>query len=173
MNLFLIIIVIVAIIGALLLLYFTSVSKLNQYKERMKKAESIIEENLEKKQSIIININTSIKKVTGKKDYLKEFIAPDNFINSNIEKDLKLDEAVKLINELNSDFNDLNKDNEFNKYMKNLREIDEVLTGAKNMFNQNAVTSNGLLKTFPYNVISKISNYKIRSYYNNKTDDGD
>ena len=140
----------------------------------MAKAEEIIEDNLIKKQNTINSLNSSIQKVTNKKDYLKDYISTDDMIISNIEKDLKLDEAVKLINELSNDFDELNKDNEFNKGIKNLREIDETLTSAKNLFNQNALKSNTLLKNIPYNIIGKISKHKTRSYYNtNKTDDGE
>ncbi len=174
MNVFLIILILIAIIAMLALIYFNCLNKLDEFKKRMIKAEEIIEECLDKKQKIIITINNTIQKVTSKKDYLKEYISSSDMINSSIEKDLKLDEAIKLINEISNDFDDLNKDNDFNKAIKNLREIDETLTSAKNLFNQNALKSNTLLKNIPYNIIGKISNHKTRSYYNtNKTDDGE
>ncbi len=174
MNGLLIILVIIALGAGLALIYFSCTSKLSQFKDRMVKAEEIIEENLEKKQKVIVNINGIIQKITSKKEYLKEYISTDDMIISNIEKDLKLDEAIKLINELSSDYDELNKDTEFNKAIKNLREIDETLTSAKNLFNQNALKSNTLLKNIPYNIIGKISKHKPRSYYNtNKTDDGE
>lgn len=172
MNGYLLLVIILAIVAILSLFFASSITTLKTHKEKMTKAESIIEENLDKKLNIILALNTSIKKVTGKKDYLKDYITND-MINSSFEKDMKLDEAVKLINDLTNDFSELNKDNEFNKNIKSLREVDEVLIAAKNLFNKNAVLSNGLIKNFPYNIVAKIAKFKIRSYYNNKTDDGD
>jgi len=172
MNIYLILLIIFALIAVVALLYFSGYSKLKKYKEKMDKAENIIDENLNEKLNLIITINGEVKKVTGKKDYLKDYVSVQDLIISNIEKDLKLDEAVKLINDLMVDFTELNTDTEFNELMKKLREIDELLTSAKNMFNQNAVQSNQLIKTFPNNIIAKLSKFRIRSFYNNnKTDE--
>lgn len=174
MNIYLILLIIFAIIAITTLLYFNGYTKLKKYKEKMDKAESIIETNLNKKLDLIISINAEVKKVTGKKDYLKDYISIGDLIIQNIEKDLKLDEAVKLINELKTDFTELNTDTEFNKLIMNLRELDEVLTSAKSMFNQNAVLSNQVIKAFPNSIVAKIAKFRIRSFYNNnKTDDGE
>lgn len=173
MNIYLIIAIVFLIIAVMCLIYFSGYNKLKKYKEKMNLAEGIIETNLNKKLELIITINSEVKKVTGKKDYLKEYISIGNLIITNIEKDMKLDEAVKLINDLLMDYNELSKDKEFNKLIKNLREIDEVLISAKNMFNQNAVLSNQSIKSFPNNIVAKISNFKIRSFYNNKTEESE
>ncbi|MBE6156696.1 MAG: LemA family protein [Firmicutes bacterium] len=174
MNIYLVLLIIFAIIAIVALIYFSGFNKLKKYKEKMDKAESLIDTNLNKKLDLIININSEVKKVTGKKDYLKEYISIRDLIIQNIEKDLKLEEAEKLINDLMTDFIELNNDVEFNNLIKNLRDIDEILVSAKNMFNQNAVLSNQLIKTFPNNIVAKISKFRIRSFYsNNKTDDGE
>lgn len=172
MNLYILLLIIFAVAAILALLYFSGYSKLKKYKEKMDKAEQIIEANLEKKLELIISINTEVKKVTGKKDYLKDYISIKELIITNIEKDLKLEEAVKLINELMLDFTELNNDEDFINNLNALRKTDEILVSAKNLFNQNAVYSNQLIKNFPNNIIAKIANFKIRSFYtNNKTDD--
>ncbi len=177
MNKYLILIIIIVIIALALLIYMTGLAKFKELKEKMEKAESIIDSNLTKKLEIIISLNTSIKKVTGKKDYLKDFVAIKDQIVTNIEKDLKLDEAEKLINDLKTDYNELNTNEEFLKEITSLREVDELLVSAKNLFNQSAIENNKLMKNFPYNIISKIGNFRKRSYYNNgtnnKTDDSD
>jgi len=172
MNFYLILLIIFAILAVLAFLYFSGYIKLKKYKEKMDKAEQIIETNLEKKLELIILINSEVKNVTGKKEYLKDYISIKDLIITNIEKDLKLDEAVKLINELLYDYTELNNDNDFIKNLNELRRIDEILVSAKNMFNQNAIYSNQLIKTFPNNLVAKISNFRIRSFYtNNKTED--
>lgn len=171
MNGYLIIGILFMLLAIVVLIYFGSLSKLKKYKEKMDKAESIIDENLNKKLDLIISINGNVKKVTGKKDYLKDYVSIRDLIITNIEKDFKLDEAVKLINELMRDFEELNSDNNFIKNVNELRRINEILVSAKNMFNQNAIESNQTIKTFPNNIVAKIANFKIRSFYNNnKTD---
>jgi len=172
MNIYIILLIIFAFVAIMALLYFNGYTKLKKYKEKMDKAEQIIDTNLEKKLELIISINSEVKKVTGKKDYLKDYIAIKDLIITNIEKDLKLDEAIKLINELILDFSDLYNNKNFTQKLNELRQIDEVLISAKNMFNQNAIYSNQMIKLFPNNIIAKLSNFKIRSFYtNNKTDD--
>ena len=175
MNIYLVISIVFAVIAILALIYVASYSKLKGYKEKMEKAESLIEENLDEKFDLIIAMNSQIKKVTGKKDYLKDYTNLKDMITTNIEKDLKLEEAVRLINELMKDFTEINSDKEFMKNYQHLREVDEVLVASKNLFNQNALQSNQLLKTFPYSLMSKVANFKIRSYYTsiNKTDEGE
>ena len=171
MNSYLILAIIVAVIAILVLIYFSAVTKLKNYKERMDAAESIIDTNLNKKLDLIISINTEVKKVTGKKDYLKDYVSIRDLIITNNEKDLKLDEAIKLINELTDDYEELNKDKEFVKKMNSLRDVEESLVAAKISFNQNALKSNQLIKTIPYNIVAKLSKCRIRSFYNtNKTD---
>lgn len=170
MNFYLIIAILLMITAIFLLIYFIGYTKLKKYKEKMDRAENLIDENLNKKLDLIISINSDVKKVTGKKDYLKDFITIRDLIITNIEKDLKLDEAVKLINDLTMDFNELNSDKDFLKNINELRKIDEILVSSKYVFNYNALESNKIIKIFPNNIIAKIANFKIKSYYNNKTD---
>ena len=174
MNIYLILLIIFAILAITALLFCSSYSNLKKYKEKMDNAEQIIENSLSQKLDLIINLNTSIKQVTGKKDYLKDYIQIKNQIISNIEMDLKLNEAEKLINDLTFDYDELHKNEEFINEMKKLRELDETLTSAKNIFNKNALDSNTFIKTIPNNIIAKILKFRIRSFYNNnKTDDMD
>lgn len=164
--------IIIMLLAIIVFTYFVCITNLNKYQEKIDKAEEIIDENLDKKLDLVNTLNNTIKKVTGKKDYLKDYISIKNI--TNIEKDMKLNDAIKLIDELTNDYRDLNKDKEFMKTFNSLRELDEVLVAAKNLFNQNAVKSNQLIKKFPYNIVAKITKYKIRSFYTtNKTDDGD
>lgn len=170
MNIYLIIGIIFMILAILALIFFSSFSKLKKYKDKMTKAENIIDENLNKKLDLIIAINGEVKKVTGKKDYLKDYVSIRDLIITNIEKDLKLEEAVKLINDLMQDYEELSKEENFIKNYNELRQIDEILVSAKNVFNQNAITSNQIIKKFPNNIVAKLAKFKYRSFYNNKTD---
>lgn len=171
MNIYFIIGLIVLIIGSLLLFYFISYNKLKEFKDRMDKSESIIEDALNKKLDILIILNNEIKKVTDKKDYLKEYIDIKDMIITNNEKDLKVNEAFELIYKLTNDYEELSNEKNYTKEIDKVREIDETLTGAKNMFNKNALLSNKIIKQFPNNLIAKIAGFKIRSFYSIKKSD--
>ncbi len=164
MVLFLVILLL--ILSIVILIYFMGLNKLKVYQEKMNKVEVIINEALTDKQEIIIGINSNIKKATDKKDYLKDYLDLKEQNINNIEKDLKLEEASKIINDLRKDFSKLAKDNDFNKKMQNLRTIDEKLISAKKIYNENAILNNKLIKTFPYNIIGKIAKYKTITIYN-------
>ena len=173
MNLYLALAILVMVVGIIVLIYFSSYTKLKKYKEKMEKAENIIDENLNKKLELVISINSEVKKCTGKKDYLKDYITLRDLIITNIEKDLKLDEALKLIYDLMRDFNELNSNDNFKNLIYEIRKIDEFLVSAKSMFNHNAIESNKIIKNFPNNIVAKIAKFKIRSFYNNNKTDSD
>lgn len=167
MELFFGIMVIVMIVAIIALVFLSSYTKLKKYQEKIDKAESIIDEELNKKLDLIIKINGEVKKVTGKKDYLKDYVSIRDLIITNIEKDLKLDEAVKLINDLMQDFDKLKSDKNFINNIEEIKKVDELLVSAKNMYNQNALESNQIIKNFPNNIVAKFAKFKIKSFYHN------
>ena len=65
MEFWFVILVIILIASLLALVFFSSYTKLKKYKERMEKAENLIDEYLNKKLDLIIAINGDVKKVTG------------------------------------------------------------------------------------------------------------
>ena len=168
-----IILLIIAIISIVVLITFISLNKLKKYNERILIAEKNIDSNLEVKLNSIITINNELKKGNDEKDYLKEYIQIKDSLITNIEKDIKLDEAEKLINKLLIDNTKLSSCTKIKKQLVELRKTNEKIVSSKNMYNKNALLNNNLIKTFPTNIIAKIFKYKIISYYNNKTDDKD
>ena len=173
MNIYIILSIVVTLVAIISLITIISLNKLKKYKEIMNKAENNIENCLEKKLDLIIAINTEVKKVVTEKDYLKDYITIKDLIISNIEKDIKLDEATTLIYKLLNDYTKLNSSQKLKKEIEELKHNNEKLISSKNIFNKNALISNNLIKNFPNNIFAKIFNYKIRSYYNNKAEGQD
>ncbi len=169
MNTYLLLLIIGLVVAVLTLTYFVCYNKMKKYKQRIDKAEEVIIEELNNKTDYIIKFDSEIKKIT-KKDYLEEYknIKEENL--SNIEKDSKLEEAEKLIKSLINDYAKISKSKEIKKLVMNLRTTNESLASAKNMFNNNAVIFNKIIKSFPSNIIAKILRYNYRSNYNIKTD---
>lgn len=170
---YILLLTIIAVISVISLVVIISLTKFNKYKEKINISNKIIDENLESKLNSIKSIDKEIKKVIDDKDYLKDYIQIENSSINNIEMDIKLNEAEIFINKLLIDNSKLNKSTKIKKILVELRMIDEKIVSAKTIYNKNAYLNNNLLKSFPNNIISKIFNYKIINYYNNKADEDD
>ena len=122
-----IILLIIAIISIVVLITFISLNKLKKYNERILIAEKNIDSNLEVKLNSIITINNELKKGNDEKDYLKEYIQIKDSLITNIEKDIKLDEAEKLINKLLIDNTKLSSSTKIKKQLVELRKTNEKI----------------------------------------------
>ena len=167
MNTLTIILIIIIILGLLVIFYATIYNRLAVYKIKIEKAESIIDEALRQKYDAICRINTLIKKVVTKKDYLKEYIDLKNKKISNYDLDRKLTEAINTIMEVKNDYSELDT-KEFNKELKTINKINEDLTSSKNYFNKNTSELNELIRKFPTNIIAKIHHYTIKPFFDGK-----
>lgn len=173
MNGYLVLLIIITIIAIISLITIICLTNLKKYKEIITISEEDINKNLDTKITIINSINNEIKKVVKDKDYLEEYLKIKDTNVSSIEKDIKLNEAEELINKLLIDYEKANN-TKVKKYLGELRKTNEKLTSSKNLFNKHASNNNALIKKFPYNIVSKLFNYKIKSYYTtNKNEDSE
>lgn len=155
----------ITIIVILLLVYFISYYKLKDITDRILFSEKNLEETLTNKANLITKINTEIKSKLEKKTYLKDYININKQNLTNIEKDIKLDEAYKLIKNLKSDIPDINTDN-FKKLFKELKSNDETLIASKKLYNKYSEESNNIIRKFPNNIVAKITGKRIRAFFN-------
>lgn len=162
-----IILILIIIVGLLVIFYATIYNKIVIYKLKIDKAESVIDEALRQKYDCIVRLNSHIKKVVTKKDYLKEYIDLKNKKISNYDLDRKLTEAVNTVLELKNDYSELDT-KEFNKELKTINKINEDLTSSKNYYNKNTSDLNEVIKKFPNNIIAKIHHYSIKPFFDGK-----
>lgn len=167
MNLLIIILILIIIIGSLGIVYTILYNNLVSYKIKTEKAEGIIDESLRQKYDLIVKLNIPIKKVTNKKDYLKEYIELKNKRITNYEMDRKLTEAYNIVLELKSDYEELNT-KDFNKDIKEIEKINETLISCKTYYNNNTNELNKIIRKFPSNIIAKIHGYKIKPFFDGK-----
>lgn len=167
MNTLTIILILIIILGLLVIFYATIYNRLAVYKIKIEKSEGIIDETLRQKYDTICRINSLIKKVVTKKDYLKEYIDLKTKKISNYDLDRKLTEAVNTIIEVKNDYSELDT-KEFNKELKTINKINEELTSSKNYFNKNTSELNELIRKFPTNIIAKIHHYTIKPFFDGK-----
>ena len=167
MNLTTIILIIIIVLGIIGLLYVISYNNLVEYKIKIEKAEGLIDDSLRQKYDKITELNSLIKKVVTKKDYLKEYIDLKDKRISNYELDRKLTEAMMLIKEVKNDYEELdNKD--FNKELTDIEAIDESLLSGKNYYNKYTSELNRIIQKFPTNIVAKIHRYKIKPFFDGK-----
>lgn len=167
MNLTTIILIIIIALGIIGLIYVISYNNLVEYKIKIEKAEGLIDDSLRQKYDKITELNSLIKKVVTKKDYLKEYIDLKDKRISNYELDRKLTEAMMLIKEVKNDYEELdNKD--FNKELTDIEAIDESLLSGKNYYNKYTSELNRIIQKFPTNIVAKIHRYKIKPFFDGK-----
>lgn len=172
MNVYLLLLIAGLLITSAMLTYFICYGNIKNYMSKIEVSEKIIKDEINLKSTYIDKINNEIVKTT-KKDYLEDYKSINKMNINSIEKDDKLNEAEKIINNLKADYEKINKNKDIKKFMSELRKSNEKLTSAKNMFNDNASIYNKLIKKFPYNIISKMINLNFKSYYNIKADGED
>ena len=167
MNLTTIILIIIIILGIIGIIYVASYNTLVEYKIKIEKAEGLIDDSLREKYDKIVTLNSLIKKVVTKKDYLKEYISLKDKRISNYELDRKLVEAMNIIKEVKSDYDKLDN-KKFNKELKDIEAIDEALLSGKNYYNKYTSGLNRVIQKFPTNIVAKIHRYKIKPFFDGK-----
>ena len=169
MNTINIILLIVLIVSILAIFYVNSYNKLMYQKTKTNRALEVINNTLDKKLELIKEANTLIKKVTkSKKEYLKDFINPDEHKLSNYDLDRNLDSAFKIIKDLEGDNESLQKSKKFKELLKEFKDNEEKLCSAKSYFNKNTAITNGLIKKFPDMIVARIHGIRIKAYFDSK-----
>ncbi|MBO5096190.1 MAG: LemA family protein [Bacilli bacterium] len=169
MTLIIILLVLVIIAGTLGIIYVINYNKMKYINSKIEQATLIIEESLNESYDLIVNASNIInEKLDDNKDYFKEYINLKNKKLSNFNKDKKISEAVTLIKNLYDDNKNINKNKDIKKIIKDLKEINEKYTAAKNFFNKNTIELNELINKFPSSVVAKINGYKISQLFETK-----
>lgn len=159
------ILIIITIIIIMILIYVICYSKLKEINIKISYTDELIKSTLEKKSDIITKINNEIKKKMDKKNYLKDYINLSKKNITSIELDIKLNEGLEIIKNLNEDLPEI-KTKEVKKLVSELNRNEEMLVSSKILFNKYATSLNQLLRKFPYNIYSKFTKIHIRPYYN-------
>lgn len=151
----------------LIFAFVISATKLKDANDKLTKSEKAIEDSLEKKNDLVNKINNQIKKEINKSEFLKDYVNLDSQSLTNIEKDIKLEEAYKLIKNLKGDYEELNN-KEFNKLYSELKSNEILLIASKKLYNKYAESSNQIIRKFPNNIVAKFYKYRIRAFFNLK-----
>lgn len=163
-----IIIVVAVIIGGLAILYFINFNKIKKDLIRVETSEEEINETLEKRYDLLIEIEKIINESTNlKQNNFKDFENKRKKMK-NIEFDKKLTKVANTFNKIWDDYPvELEKES-FRNLMTDLKINEEKNESSKSYYNKYANSLNELIHSFPTNIISKIHKIEQRECFDNK-----
>lgn len=157
-------IIAVILIGAFIT-SFVYYQKFQYFIIRMEEAENNVDILLQKKIEIISKLIPTIQEKTKEKDFLDDFskIRGENRDHFEMNEFLKNShvEIIKVIGE----YEKLLKEPEFINNIEIFEDNEEELTASIKYYNDNAVDFNGLITSFPSNIIRLFLHFKRKELY--------
>ena len=174
MNLFTYILLIIIVVCLLLIWYVSIFNNYQNYIIRMNEAESFIDTTLRKRFDLLNKSIEIIKNVTKtKKDVLTIIKDLKSVKLSNFDLDRKLYEAINEFNGYKESNEDLKNNESFLKVDLALIESEAEIVAARKYYNDIITDYNKLVRTFPSNIVAKISRYKTKTYFDGKNMEDD
>ena len=166
---YIVLITLIIVVAIVVTLYIRKMNKLKFYKTRTIQAQSVIEEELEKRYELIISSKDIVKKNTKKDmDFYEQLEKTKSANISTIEFEKQLTTALATLELISNDYPKINDKKGFKELMRSLEESTTKLDAAKSFYNSNNNKLNELLKKFPTNLIGKIKGYTINPNYEAK-----
>lgn len=156
-------------IGLLLIWYITIYNNYQNYIIRINEAESFIDTTLRKRFDLLNKSIEIIKAVTKtKKDVLNQIVELKSIKLSNFELDRKLYDAINEFNSFKETNEDLKNNESFLKVDLGIIESEAEIVAARKYYNDIITDYNKMVRTFPSNIVAKISGYKVKTYFDGK-----
>lgn len=169
MNLITYILIICIVVCLLLIWYINIYNNYQSYIIRINEAESFIDTTLRKRFDLLNKSIEIIKSVTKtKKDVLSEIKELKSVKLSNFELDRKLYDAINEFNGYKEEYEDLKNNEAFLKVDLSIIESEAEIVAARKYYNDIITDYNKLIRTFPSNIVGKLSGCKIKTYFDGK-----
>lgn len=157
-------IIVILLIGTFIT-SFVYYQKFQYFIIRMEEAENNIDILLQKKIEIISKLIPTIQEKTKEKDFLEDFSSirgekRDHFDMNEFLKNSHV-EIMKVLGE----YEKLLKEEDFANTIEILEDNEEELTASIKYYNDNAVDFNGLMTSFPSNIIRFFLHFKRKELY--------
>lgn len=153
----------------MLIWYINIYNNYQNYIIRINESESFIDTTLRKRFDLLNKSIEIIKAVTNtKKDILEQVKDLKSVKLSNFELDRKLYEAINEFNGYKEGNEELKNNESFLKVDLGLIESEAEIVAARKYYNDIITDYNKLVRTFPSNIVAKISGYKIKTYFDGK-----
>ncbi len=169
MDLLVIILLIVIIIGIIGIGYAHIYNIFQVSIIRINESEAFIDTTLRKRFDLLNKSVNIIKAHTDeKKEVLKSISELRSQKLSNFDLDRKLYDAINEFNKYKEEIEELKESDEFIKIDLGLFESEAEIVAARKYYNDIITEYNRLVRSFPSNLVAKLSNYKERPYFDGK-----
>lgn len=172
---FIIIILLLVIIGGILgIIYILNYNKMQNLKNKIEQAESIIDETLRERYDLLEQADNIVKRILkDNKEYFKDYLNIKNKNITNFEMDRNLKSAFNLLNKFLDDYKELQSNKSLKEIILKIKESNEKISATTGYYNKNTNELNGLIRQFPSNIVAKTCKLKIMSFFDGKdmTDD--
>ena len=170
MNLIIYGLIIFIVICMLLIWYVSVYNRYQTHIIRMNEAEAFIDTTLRKRFDLLNKSIGIIKTVSGnkKEEVLETIIALRSKKLSNFELDRELYEAINEFHQYKEKYEDLKNNESFLKIELGLFESESEIVAARKYYNDIITDYNKLVRSFPSNVVAKLTGYKLKPYFDGK-----
>ena len=164
MNIIAIIGIIIGIIGIILIISIIIYNKFQWYIIKLNKGETILSTALDKKYNILLRYIDYLKtNVKIKNEEFEEFKLLNTKIPIN-KLNKKINEMNNAINKVMDNNENLLKEETIININKDLLEVNISINGSKKYYNDNLITYNQLVNSFPSKIIALLFRYKEKDF---------
>ena len=169
MNLFMYILMICIVVCLLLIWYITTYNHFQTYIIRLNEAEANIDATLRKRFDLL-NKSISIIKANAEieEDILGNIVKLRSRKLSNFDLDRELYEAINEFETYKEKYPVLQSSESFIKINTGLNETETEIYACRKYYNDIVTDYNKLVKSFPSNIVAKISHLNVKTYFDGK-----
>ena len=157
------------IIGLSLIWYINTYNKFQSLIIRINESEASIDTILRKRFDLLNkSINIIKANIDTDKEILEQIVKLRSRKLSNFELDRKLYEAINEFNSYKESYKELRKNESFMKIEIGINESEAEIVALRKYYNDIITDHNELAKTFPAKLVSVMSKFKVKPYFDGK-----
>ncbi len=156
------------IICLLLIWYANTYNKFQSLIIRINESESCIDTVLRKRFDLLNKSIGIIESNCNEKNVLEMIVKLRSRKLSNFELDRQLYEAINIFNTYKESYKELQQNEGFIKIEIGLNESEAEICALRKYYNDIITDYNSLIKSFPANIVSKISKLSEKTYFDGK-----
>lgn len=173
MNTITYILILIIALGILLIWFFNTYNRFQEYIIRMNEAESNIDATLRKRFDLLNKAATIIKSNVEEEEVLPMIAKLRSKKLSNFELDRELYEAINEFYRYREEHDDIKNNEEIAKIYLNLQESEAEIVALRKYYNDIITDYNKIARTFPSIVTAKACGYKPKTYFDGKNMEDD
>lgn len=168
MNVFIYSLFICIALCLILIWYINIYNRYQNYIIRINEAEANIDSTLRKRFDLLNKSIGIIKSNTDKEKVLENISSLRSKKLTNFELDRILYEAINEFAKYKEEYSKLKTNEGYMKIELGLSETEAEIVASRKYYNDIITDYNKLVRTFPSNIVAKISKYKVRTYFDGK-----